>query len=380
MGPGYPTRAGRSGGMGGAMGTRWWVPVALGVGLVGCAQVPITGTVRTDARVAADARLAGRIEVAGPVKVDLPLVSDPGPLEARVVRPAKAGGSGRVALIDLDGLILNQNLTGPYSLGQNPVAAFREKLEAAAADPAVRGVVLRVNSPGGGVTACDILAEELRRFRAEAGKPVVACLMDVATAGAYYVAAGADRVVAHPTTVTGGVGALFNHYNLLDAMAQLNVTYEPVKSGELVDLGSVAEPLSEEARGLIAELVDGYGRRFRDRVAACRPGVTAADLGAIADGRVVAGPTAERLHLVDRLGYLHDAIGEAEGLAGAAGAEVVMYQPAGSPARSLYGVAPNTPLQGEFLPLSYPGLDRSKLPTFLYLWQPDPTVLRQGGR
>ena len=116
-------------------------------------------------------------------------------------------------------------------MGENPVSAFREKLEAAAADPRVRAVVLRINSPGGGVAASDLLAEELRRFRQAMGKPVVACLMDVATGGAYYLAVGCDRVVALPTSITGGVGAIVNHANLQDAMAQFNIRVETIKAG-----------------------------------------------------------------------------------------------------------------------------------------------------
>ncbi len=240
-------------------------------------------------------------------------------------------------------------------------------------------MVVRINSPGGGVTACDLMADELRRFRAESGKPVVACLMDVATAGAYYLAVGADRVVALPTCLTGSVGAVFNHYNLQDAMGQLNLTADPVKSGPRVDMGSVTEPLDDETRRLLQELADGFRDRFRDRVAARRPAMSAADRALIEDGRVVSAPKALGLHLVDRLGYVHEAIAEAERLARVADAEVVLFQRAGYPTHSIYAITPNSPIQGDVLPFSYPGLDRGKAPTFLYLWQPDPTI-RQGGR
>ncbi len=75
------------------------------------------------------------------------------------------------------------------------------------------------------------MAEELRRFRAQSRKPVVACLMELATSGAYFIAAESDRIVAHPTALTGGLGVVFNHYNLQDAMAQLNVVAEPGQVG-----------------------------------------------------------------------------------------------------------------------------------------------------
>lgn len=347
----------------------------------GCHPIPVSGRFQGEAKVVADARVAAEATVRGAVEVKVPPISDPGPMAAVVVRASRSGAAGpRVGLVDVDGLLLNQNMTGLYSVGENPVAAFREKLEAASADPRVRAVVVRIHSPGGGVTAVDIMADELRRFREESGKPVVACLMDLATAGAYYLALGGDRVIALPTGLTGSLGALINHYNLQDAMAQLNLTADPVKSGPMVDMGSVVAPLDDESRKLLQEIADGFGDRFRDRVARRRPEMTPDDLRAIGDGRVVSAPRALGLHMVDRLGYVHEAIAEAEKLAGIAGSEVVIFQRPGYPTHSIYAITPNAPIQGEIVPFSYPGLDRAKAPTFLYLWQPDPTIFRQAGR
>lgn len=346
---------------------------AILIGIAGCRTIPLAGQIRTDANVTAGFN--------GTVDVRVPTTPDPGPMIPKIVRSAPGGPHApRVAIVDVDGLLLNQNMTGLYSVGENPVSTFREKLEMAAGDPRVRAVVLRVHSPGGGVSASDILAEELARFRQATGKPVVACLMDVAAGGAYYLAVGCDRIIALPTSITGGIGALVNHANLQDAMAQLNVRLEPVKSGELVDMGSVTAPLPDDVRGLFQEMADGFRDRFAERVARCRPAMTRPDREAIRDGRIVAAPRALALHLVDRLGYVDDAIAEAEGLAGATGSEVVFFQRAGHPTRSIYSIVPNVPLQTELIPFSYPGLERSKLPTFLYLWQADPTLIRQGGR
>jgi protease-4 len=347
--------------------------LAVAGSLAGCRAVPIVGKIEGDANVAAG--------IQGTVDVHLPPATDPGPVVPVVVRAGGAGPeSPRVAVLDVDGLLLNQNLTGLYSVGENPVASFREKLEASACDPRVRAVVLRIHSPGGGVAASDVMAEELRRFRAASGKPTIACLMDVATGGAYYLAVGCDRVVALPTSITGGVGAIVNHANLQDAMAQLNVRIEPIKAGELVDMGSVTAPLPEAARTLFQEMADGFRDRFAARVAQRRPAMTAVDRRTIGDGRVMAAPRALDLHLVDALGYIDDAIAEAERLAGIQGSEVVVFQRSGYPTRSLYAIVPNVPIQSELIPLSYPGLERSKMPTFLYLWQPDPTITRIGGQ
>jgi protease-4 len=347
--------------------------LVIALALPACHPIPVAGKIDADAKVAAGFQ--------GSVDVRIPPAPDPGPVVPVVVRCAPAGQNApRIAVIDVDGLIVNQNLTGLYSAGENPVGSFREKLEAAAADQRVRAIVVRLNSPGGGVAATDLVAEELRRFRQGAGKPAVACLMDVATGGAYYVAVGCDRIIALPTTITGAIGALVNHANLEDAMAQLNVRMETVKAGSLVDMGTVTAPLSDEARALFQDMADGFRDRFAARVARGRLSMTSQDLERIGDGRIISAPRALALHMVDALGYPDDAVAEAERLSGVSGSEVVLFQRAGYPTRSIYATAPNVPIQSELIPFSYPGLERSKLPTFLYLWQPDPTLTRQTGR
>ncbi|WP_165219845.1 signal peptide peptidase SppA [Aquisphaera insulae] len=355
--------------------------VAVGWGVVcGCGHpIPVIATFQGAGNFQGNASVAAQADIKGEMAVKLPAAIDPGPLATSVIRPA-AGGAPRVALIDVDGLILNQNREGLYDSAENPVAAFREKLESAHADPRIAAIVLRVHSPGGGVTACDIMAAELDRFRERTRKPVVACLMDVATSGAYYLAVGGDRIVAHPTTITGGIGAVFNHVNLADAMAQLNVVDDPVKAGPLVDMGSVTRALDDKSRVLLQEMADDFAQRFIDRVSRHRPTLTENDRRVLADGRILSAPQAEKLHLVDRLGYLDDAIAEAEGLAGVSNAEVVLFSRTASPARSAYAIAPGPPRLNDVVPLSYPGLDRAKLPTFLYLWQPDPSLPRTSPR
>ncbi len=353
------------------------------IGLAGCGHVfPIAATFRGETGVTADANLRGAVEVRlPPVEVKLPTAADPGEMVAAVVRAGKgAGPHPRIALVDVDGVLLNQNYGSLYAVGDNPLASFRDKLDAAARDLGVAAVVLRINSPGGSVTTCDVMAEELRRFKAETRKPVVACLMDLATSGAYFVAVESDRIVAHPTAMTGGLGAVFNHYNLQDAMAQLNLVSDPVKSGPRIDMGSVTAPLDPETRAMLQGMADAYRDHLQRRVRERRAAMTARDQQSVADGRVVLASQALALHMVDRLGYVHDAIAEAEHLAGVDGAEVVLFHRAGYPAHSLYAITPSPAPLSDAIPFSYPGLDRSRLPTFLYLWQPDPTLPRPGAR
>jgi protease-4 len=284
----------------------------------------------------------------------------------------------KIALIDVDGLLLNTDMTGPGSQGDNPVAIFRERLMAVGRDPCVRAVVVRINSPGGGVTASDIMRHDLVEFRSRTGLPIIACLMDVGAGGAYYLATAADQIYAHPTTVTGGIGVILNVYNLSDALAQQNIIATPVKSGDNIDLGSPIRGLDAPKRLLLQTMSNEFHIRFREVVLNSRKLLPESQAAAF-DGRVFTGRQALELGLVDSLGYLDDAIAAARQLGGVPQASVVIYHRGTDPAHSLYAITPNVPLQAGLLPLSIPGLDRAKLPTFLYLWQPEPTLEKMAG-
>jgi len=292
---------------------------------------------------------------------------------------ADDSAQAKIALIDVDGLLVNMDMTGLSSQGENPVSLFREKLDAAAADPCVCAVVVRINSPGGGVTATDIMLHDLAVFKQRRQVPVVACVMDLGTGGAYYLATGADCIVAHPTSITGGVGVILNLYNLEDTMQQLNIRGRPIKAGEHVDLGSPIGPISDEGRRLLQQMADEFHARFRKAVEQARPDhdpQRSEDF----DGRIFTAQQALDRGLIDSIGYLDDAITAVRRMAHLGSARTVVYHRCNDRARSLYAITPNTPLQSTLLPLSVPGLERSRLPTFLYLWQPEPTMERLVGR
>lgn len=313
----------------------------------------------------------------GTFLADVPPVLDRGPLCEVIVEAGS--GEGRVAIIDVDGLLLNTDMVGVYSLGENPVATFREKLKRVEADRCVSAVVLRINSPGGGATASDVMWHELVTFKSRRSIPVVACLMDVGAGGGYLLASAADYILAHPTSVTGGVGVILNLYNLQDTMAQFNVLSQSVRAGENIDLGSSAKLLTPEDRALLQQMADEFHARFRATVVEARPQANldpAIDL----DGRVFTAKQALERGLIDEVGYLDDAIERARALAGGAAGSVVLLRRHGDAGRTAYAVSPNVPQQGNLLPFSIPGLDRSRMPTFMYLWQPEPTMFRLGGQ
>lgn len=298
---------------------------------------------------------------------------------ARWTLPGTPATGPAVAVIDVDGLLINHNLVGMQSLGENPVALFREKLEAVAADPEVRAVVIRINSPGGGVTASDIMRRELQRLKERRQIPAVACLVDVGAGGGYYLATAADLIVAHPTCVVGGVGVIFNAYNLQDTLGQFNVVPLGVKAGEKIDMASPVRGMEAEEREILQTIADQMHERFRVAVRGSRPAAAVGDDEL--DGRVWTAEDALARGLVDATGYLDDALAAAASAAGCGGRmRVVMYRRDNDRAHTPYDVTPNVPVENNLLPISIPGLERSSMPNFLYLWQPDPSYwTRRGG-
>lgn len=338
-----------------------WLGLLLGH-YAGCVRFTEPLTVR------AVGNVTGRVET-------LPETSPVGPATLPNQRLAPCA----IALIDVDGLLLDRNATGLGSRGDNPVSVFRERLDAIQRQPQVKAVVLRIHSTGGSVTATDIMWRDLQAFRQRTNLPVVACLMDVATGGGYYLATGTDLIVAHPTTVTGAIGCVLNLYNLEDLMGQFNIVSVAVKAGDKVDLGSPAKAMEEADRKLLQEMADEFHQRFKTVVLKARPQVKADDAN-IFDGRVFTAAKARDLGLIDRIGYLDHAVAEARRLAQAPDAPLVFFRRHEDRPVSQYSITPNIPLQDKLLPLNVPGLQRADLPCFLYIWDIEPTAETQQGR
>ena len=348
---------------------RHYFLLALVLSAVGCSQ-----PLRVNTHTIVDATGNMNVTATGDMKAQLAPTPKLTPVTATGLphRPIDPNAA-KIAIVDVDGLILNNDATGLGSWGENPVSAFRERLDAMEIDPCVRAVVVRINTPGGSVTATDIMWRDLTAFKHRKCVPVVACIMDVGAGGGYYLSAAADRIVAHPTSVTGGIGCILNVYNLQDLMGQFNILGIPVKSGANIDLGSPIKELSAEKRKLLQDMTDEFHGRFREVVTKARPEIDAAKETTF-DGRVFTARQACELHLIDQVGYLDNAVATARKMAGIDYANVVFYRRKDDPALSPYSITPNTPLQKGLFPINVPGLDRAKLPTFLYLWQMEPSV------
>jgi protease-4 len=301
-------------------------------------------------------------------------VNTSGPLTERVVRESRGWTANRIALIDVSGLLLNVRSSGLLSDGENSVSLFRERLDLAADDATVKAVVLRINSPGGGVTASDIMYRDLMDFRQRTGKPVVACMMDVAASGGYYVAMASDLVYAHPTTVTGSIGVIMSLYNAEGLCTRLGIESDPIKSGKNKDLGNPARKLSDEERAILQGMVNQFYDQFVAVVSAGR-NLPDEKVRAVADGRVYSAREAKELGLIDEVGYLEEAIAAARSLAKVQDAKVVCYDRGDLGANgTIYAGMPRIPSEIK-VKLDVPalralGLENPMGASFLYLWQP----------
>jgi len=327
-------------------------------------------------RTESEARLAVTTPICAKVDATLNTVPDTGPMrEVPLPFQCQHPGGPKVAVVDVDGLLLNADTTGPYSMGDNPVSVFYEKLQLAAADPEVKAVVLRINSPGGGVAATELMSRTLADFRKQCGKPVVACLLDMGAGGGYYLASGCDQIVALPSSVVGGIGVILNLYYLELAMEQWNAFGVPVKSGDRIDMGTPIRKMTADEKAMLSAMAKEYHANFKKAVLDTRPGVKPD--AAFFDGRVLSASKAQEEGLIDVVGFLPHPIARPGQLAKAETVTAVMYRRPNSSARSPYEGVPNRPSsQGSLINWSIPGPDRSKLPLFLYMWQVEPTLMR----
>jgi protease-4 len=198
------------------------------------------------------------------------------------VQPGKGGG--KIAIVQVEGMLMNARTGGFLQPGENAVSIFAQQMDKAAKDKNVKAVVLRVNSPGGTVTASDLMYDIVNDFRAESGKPVVAAPQEVAASGGYYVACAADQIVAHPTSVVGSIGVIFSTFEFAELMAKAGVRNQAIKSGPLKDMGSPFKALSDQEREVMQGMVDDYYGRFVE-VVRTRRSVTSPDtLKLVTDG------------------------------------------------------------------------------------------------
>ncbi|MBN2124079.1 MAG: signal peptide peptidase SppA [Deltaproteobacteria bacterium] len=189
-------------------------------------------------------------------------------------------------------------------------------------DKQIRAIILRVDSPGGGVAPSQEIYREVRKTIET--KRVIVSMGNLAASGGYYIAAAADRIVANPGTLTGSIGVIMEFVHLEDLLGKIGVNLEVLKSGEFKDIGSPHRKMTEREKELLRDLISEIQKQFVEAVAAGR-NLDVDKVRELADGRILSGSRAKDLGLVDALGNFQDAVELAKKLAGIEGEATLVF-------------------------------------------------------
>jgi len=226
--------------------------------------------------------------------------------------PLSLGGNA-VAVLDLEGVI-------------NDSKDFVDQLKEYGSASGVKAIVIRMNSPGGGVAASQEIYEAVKKLRVETKKKVVVSMSSVAASGAYYIACGADRIFANPGSITGSIGVIAEWYNYGDLLRWAKLEPITLKSGEMKDAGSPTRPMTPAEKAYLQGLIDNMYGQFLVAVSDGRH-LDRDRVRRLADGRVYTGLEARANGLVDELGTFQDALASAARMAGIAGEPRVVTPP-----------------------------------------------------
>jgi len=189
-------------------------------------------------------------------------------------------------------------------------------------DKGIKAIILRVNSPGGGVGPSQEIYREVRKTIEK--KKVIASMGSIAASGGYYIASAANKIIANPGTLTGSIGVLMEFVRLQELMEKIGVDMDVLKSGEFKDIGSPHRKMTERDKAMIQTLVSEIQSQFVDAVAQGR-NLSVEKVREIADGRIISGSQGLELGLVDQLGNFEDAVDLAKSLAGIEGEVTLVY-------------------------------------------------------
>ncbi len=286
-----------------------------------------------------------------------------------------SGASNKILLIYVKGVIMDSGKQSLFSSGIADSNFIATQLAKASEDSSVKAIILRLDTPGGEVTAADMIYHAIIKYKQDTSNPVVASMGSVAASGGVYVAVASDYIIANRLTTTGSIGVIAQTYNYAELLKKIGVKAETYTSGPMKDLLNGARPRTQaEIKLMNAFIKEVYGD-FVKVVALGRPGITEDDIRntVLGDGRFFSGRQALKYKLVDQLGYLEDAVAKAASMAslskddyqvvtykqayGLADLLVGMEGPRSKVSLELPGVKPTSQLPGDgkffFLPTQW---------------------------
>lgn len=212
----------------------------------------------------------------------------------------QGNSTGNIGIVEIKGMILSSKQI------IKDIKAFQE-------DDAIKAIILRIESPGGGIGPSQEIFREVMKIKAD--KKIIASMGSVAASGGYYIASATDGIMANSGTITGSIGVIMEYANIMEIAKKIGISPVVIKSGEYKDMGSPLRELEESEKILFQELVDDLHLQFVTDVANSRK-MDVETIASLADGRVYTGRKAVSLKLIDRIGNLDDAVQWAGELAG----------------------------------------------------------------
>ena len=288
------------------------------------------------------------------------------PLAENTIQSSGLWADGKVVVVDIGGTI-NLREGGLLAGARTTPGGVSQVLAHASRDDAVKAIVLRIDSPGGGVAATDAIHQQLVRFKAEHAIPVYACIRSVGCSGAYYIATAADRIYAHPTAVVGSIGVIARFPQVQGLARKIGYDEVILTTGSHKAMGHPLRELPEDERRMLQAIIDHMFEQFLQAVAAGRPRFDAAQqVRPVADGSVYTAARAQKLGLVDEIAYLPDVIEAVCRRAGLARPRIVRYLPGKNPDAT---VQSRLPTDVNLLKVELGKLP-ARDPGFYYLWWP----------
>ena len=308
----------------------------------------------------------------GCVSVDLQSFVNP-ELEEQVLDSQGRWTRNKILIVDISGEIASGAQHNFPFLSDSSPEKIKAILNKAKKDSGIRAIILRIDSPGGEVTATDMIYHEIVGFKRRTGIPVIASIMGLGCSGAYYAACAADQIYAHPTSITGSIGIIARFPKLAELASKVGYEEEIFTTGELKAMGHPLRQMTPEVRQVLQGAIDDLFDRFLSVLMSSRKTYTTReDAKKVSDGRIFTAYQALDLGLVDEVTYLPDVIEKTKQSLGISEVKIITYSGGGNQDLNIYSKV----LAQNQTPINVVKFDLSSLvprnrPGFYYLWLPN---------
>lgn len=229
-------------------------------------------------------------------------------LKEITIKDSETITKNKLLLIDITGELTSMTSSGIFKELNNSVDTLKEILEKAKEDPNIKAIVLRIDSPGGEVTAADLMYNELMEFKKQTKKKVYSIFMGAAASGGYYIAMASDKIYSIPTTITGSFGVITTLPNFQNLTNKIGVDVRVIKSGDKKDIGSIWREFTPEEKAILQGMIDSLHARFIDIIALNRKTIEKDKIKTLADGRIFNAESALKEGLIDQIAYPEQAL------------------------------------------------------------------------